>query len=371
MRKTRVLWLTKGLARGGAERLLVSCARTLDASRFEVEVAYVLPHLDALVRELADSGVRAHCLGTGRPFDPWWPWRLRRLIQRGRYDVVHSHMPLPAVAARLICGRRGPKLVNTDHSMWNHLRRPTYWANLATYALNDHVFAVSQAVADSVDLRWAPRLRSLPPVEVLLHGIELDALPADRVEARTRARMLLGLPEDVPVLGTVGNLRPVKEQSTLLKVLRRLQPAHPDLRLVIVGEGPLRHALTLEARSLGVEHQVVFTGGRNDVPQLLPAFDVFVLSSQFEGLSIALVEALAVGLPSVVTEVGGLPEVVRDGVEGLLVPPTRPEPFARAVDRLLSDEQLRRDMSLAALQRSEAFDVRRAVRRMEEVYAAS
>jgi glycosyltransferase involved in cell wall biosynthesis len=349
----------------------VSCARTLDSARFDVEVAYVLPQLNALVGELADAGVPAHCLGSGRRLDPSWPWRLRRLLHHGRYDVLHTHMPLPAVAARLVRGRRGPKLVNTDHAIWDQLRRPTYVANLATFSLNDHVFAVSQAVADSMDLRWAPRLRELPPIEVLLHGIELGSSPVPDADARVTARQLLDLPMDALVLGTVGNLTPVKQQSTLLRVLRDLQPAHPGLRLVIVGEGPLRHALTLEARSLGVEDQVVFTGGRDDVARLLPAFDVFVLSSEFEGLSIALVEGLAVGLPSVVTAVGGLPEVIADGVEGLLVPPRSPRAFVQALDRLLSDGELRRRMSVAALERSKSFDIRRAVRRLEEVYEAT
>src|SRR3954454_24097815 len=117
MRKTKVLWLTKGLNRGGAERLLVSCARTLDPARFDVEVAYVLPDRDALVGELAQAGVPAHCLGSGRRLDPSWPWRLHRLLQNRDYDVLHTHMPLPAVAARLVRGRGGPKLVNTDHAI--------------------------------------------------------------------------------------------------------------------------------------------------------------------------------------------------------------------------------------------------------------
>jgi glycosyltransferase involved in cell wall biosynthesis len=365
---TRVLWLTKGLGRGGAESLLVSCARALDTSRFDVEAAYLLPWKDALVGTLAEAGVPAYCLGSGRPLDASWIWRLRRLVRRQRYDVVHTHMPIPAVAARLGLGPHAPRLVHTEHGTWHHYRRPTYVANMATYALNDHVIAVSRAVAESIQPGRVPHLRPMPPIEVLVHGIELTTPPDS--DAGVTARNLLRLPADVPVLGTVGNLTRLKDQTTMLRAFRLLTETHPGIRLVIVGTGPMRDALHLEAGSLGIADRVVFTGMRDDVADLLPAFDVFALSSRFEGLPIALVEALAAGRPSVVTAVGGVPEVVTDGKEGLLVPPGSPQGLADAVARLLADDELRARMSRAALERSRSFDIRRAVRRIEEIYAA-
>ena len=369
MSPTRVLWLTKGLGRGGAEQLLVSCARGLDRERFEVEVAYLLPWKDALVGELAEAEIPVHCLGAARAFDPSWVWRLRQLVGRRRYDIVHTHMPVPAVAARLVLGPGGPRLVHTEHNTWHRYRWSTYLANLATYALNDHVIAVSRAVAHSIETSRVPHLRELPPVEVLVHGIDLDRAPDRKTAAE--ARHLLGLPDDAPVLGTVGNLTAKKDQTTLLRALALLRCSHPGVRLVIVGTGPMRQALERDARALGIADMVEFTGLRDDVPALLPAFDVFVLPSRFEGLPIALVEALAAGLPSVATSVGGVPEVITSGSEGLLVAPGSPELLASAVERLLSDEGLRRRMSLSALQRSKSFDIRRAVRRIEEIYAAA
>jgi glycosyltransferase involved in cell wall biosynthesis len=369
MTPTRVLWLTKGLGRGGAEMLLASCARAIDHSRFELEVAYVLPWKDALVDELAEAGIPAHCLGTGRATGVSWTWRLRQLLRQGRFDVVHTHSPLPAVAARLSLFPRAPRLVHTEHGIWGQYRWPTYAANLATYALNDHVIAVSRAVADSIDSRRVPHLRAMPPVEVLVHGIELTTPPA--ADAGVKARHLLELPSDVPIVGTVGNLTPLKDQTTMLRAIRLLAGIHPDIHLVIVGTGTMRNALAAEAGELGISDRVLFTGMRDDVPALLPAFDVFALSSRFEGLPIALVEALAAGLPTVVTAVGGIPEVITDGREGLLVEPGSPKALADAVGRLLSDVRLHRSMSLAAFERSRSFDIRRAVRRIEEIYAVA
>ncbi|GAA3181029.1 glycosyltransferase [Blastococcus jejuensis] len=369
MSRLRVLWLAKGLGRGGAEKLLVSCARTLDASRFEVEVAYLLPQKDALVGELAEAGIPAHCLGLRRGFDPSWAWRLRRLVRQRGYDVVHTHMPVPAVAARLLLWPDSPRLVHTEHNTWQRYRWPTYAANLATYARNDHVIAVSQAVADSIEMRRVPHLRAAPPVEVLVHGIDLDT-PRD-AGARARARGLLGLAPDAPVVGTVGNLTAKKDQVTMLRAVQSLRVAHPALRLVIIGTGPLQKALERETQELGLADVVLFTGMRDDVADLLPAFDIFGLTSRFEGLPIALLEALSAGLPAVVTAVGGTPEVITDEQEGLLVSPGSPQAFADAVHRLLTDDRLRRRLSLAALARSESFDIRRATRRIEEIYEAA
>lgn len=368
MTRTRVLWVSKGLGRGGAEHLLVSSARAVDRERFEIEVAYVLPYKDALVPSLGDAGIRTHCIGTGMWGRFTWPWRLRRLVRRRGFDVVHTHMPVPAVAARLLLRPRAPRLVHTEHNTWRRYRWATYAANRVTYALNDHVIAVSKAVAESIVPGPLPHRRPLPPVEVLIHGIDADR---QRPGSRPAARRLLGLPEDAVVIGTVGNLTPKKDQSTLLCAFRALHDSHPHSRLVVVGTGPLRPALERQARELGLQGSVLFAGMRDDVAEILPAFDVFALSSLFEGLSIALVEALAAGVPAVVTAVGGMPEVITHEREGLLVEPGDPAVLARAVERLLDDGGLRLRMSAAAIERARAFDIRRAVRRIEQIYEAA
>ena len=189
--RTRVLWLAKGLGRGGAEKLLVTGAAHLDHERFEVEVAYLLPVKDALVPELTSRGLRVHCLQQQGPTDLRWVPRLRRLIRDGRFDVVHTHMPVPAVAARLVSGKAA--LVHTEHNVWQRYRRPTYWANALTFRRNDAVIAVSQAVADSMRSALLPR----PPAttEVLLHGVEHGALRSGLTPAPPGAQCRAGLPD--------------------------------------------------------------------------------------------------------------------------------------------------------------------------------
>jgi glycosyltransferase involved in cell wall biosynthesis len=141
-----------------------------------------------------------------------------------------------------------------------------------------------------------------------------------------------------------------------------------DVRFVLVGQGPLEADLKREAWALGLDGTIVFAGRREDVPRLLRAFDLFVLPSIHEGLSIALLEAMAAGKPVVVTRVGGMPEVVEDGVEGLIVPPANPEALSRAILTLLRDADLRAQCGDAARQRSAHFNNATAAERLEQVY---
>ncbi|MGA5702912.1 glycosyltransferase [Peterkaempfera bronchialis] len=370
--RTRVLWLAKGLGRGGAEQLLVNCARHLDRDRYEVEVAYVLPWKDALVPALEEAGIRVHCLGGahGTPgrADPRWPLRLRRLAAERRYRLVHTHMPVPAVAARLLLrgpGLRGVRLVHTEHNMWERYRTATRWANAATYRRNDAVIAVSRAVAETV----SPRAHRLGDrLTVVHHGPDLSGAPTGP-HARASARALLGVPGDAVVVGSVGNLTAKKDQRTLLEAHARLRRTHPGTVLVLVGSGPLEGELRGRAAALGLtDGAVVFAGSRSDVPALLPGLDVFALSSRQEGLPVALMEAMASGLPAVVTRVGGMPEVLDDGDQGLLVPPADPDALCRALARLVGDDGLRARMGAAARERSRSFDVAGAQRAVEAVY---
>ncbi|GJF32009.1 glycosyl transferase family 1 [Kitasatospora sp. NE20-6] len=356
--RRRVLWLAKGLGRGGAEQLLLNCARHADSARYEIEVAYVLPYKDALVPALEAAGIRVHLLGG--PPGALWPLRLRRLIAERRYDLVHSHMPIPAVAARLVAfGRHAPRLVHTEHNVWERYRTPTRWANALTYRRNDAVVAVSHAVAATIGRRrpgddW---------VTVVHHGPDLGGAPGGPA-ARAAAREALGLPQDALVVGTVGNLTPKKDQAGLLDAFARLRLDHPSAALVLIGAGPLEAELRAAAGE-----GVVFAGSRADVPALLPAFDVFTLSSRQEGLPVALMEAMTSGLPSVVTRVGGMPEVLADDEHGLLVPPGDPAALAAALGRLAADPGLRERLGTAARERSRGFDVAGAQRTIEQVYA--
>jgi glycosyltransferase involved in cell wall biosynthesis len=187
--------------------------------------------------------------------------------------------------------------------------------------------------------------------------------------ARVSAREGLDLPPTQPVVGTVANFTPKKDHAGLLEALGTVREVVPDVLWLMIGSGPLEAELRRKATSLGLDANVRFLGSRDDVLDLLPALDLFVLGSRFEGLPISLLEAMASEVPVVVTTVGGIPEAVTDGVEGRLVPPVDPQVLAVAVTDLLHDPARRATMGTAAATRVRAdFSIARAVHRTEELY---
>ena len=360
-----ILLLIKGLGRGGAEQLLVSSIRYGDRKRYRYEVAFLLPWKDAFVPSLEAMNVDVRCLEGTRGVG--WVARLRTIVRQHDIDLVHVHSPYPASAVRVALPRSKP-IVYTEHNLWKRYHPATYWANLLTYPRNNHVFAVSRHVQDSAAYPLPFSFLPMPSIETLYHGPDPAAVAAAVAALNDGVREELGIPEDAPVVGTVANLKPHKGHEQLLEAAVRIRGSIPDARFVLVGQGPLEHELRDRADALGLDGAVMFTGYREDALRIAKTFDVFVLPSIHEGLAIALIEAMALGKPTVVTRVGGLPEVVEDGQEGFVVPPAKPAELAAAIVTLLKDPSLRQSFGAAAQRRAEAFSIEGAVNRIESVY---
>jgi glycosyltransferase involved in cell wall biosynthesis len=358
LRRPNILLLVKGLGRGGAEYIVSRTALLGDRTRFNYEIAYVLSHKNALVDGLCAANVPVHCVGDRVT----WPSRLRSLIRDRRIDLVHGHSPVPATAARLVAGGT-VRHVYTEHNVWPRYARATRTANELTFARNCHIFAVSDEVGRST----RRRIGGSPPfVETLRYGIDPDEAVPDGQRDGVRAQF--DIDRSSPLIVTVANFKPHKGHATLLEAAVSIRRAMPQATFLLAGVGPLERAMRRRAIELGLGESVVFAGLREDAPRLASAGDVFVLPSDREGLPIALVEAMAAGRPSVATHVGGVPEVLTDGREGFLVPPMDPEALAEAVVTLLADARLRDKMGCAARARAADFDIRKAIRRTEEVY---
>jgi glycosyltransferase involved in cell wall biosynthesis len=358
----RILLLIKGLGRGGAEQLIVSSVPHLDRERFRYEVAYLLRERHALVGDLRSAGIRVHCLDG--PADPTWMARLGAVVRERSIDLVHAHAPVPAVGARLRFARRGLRIVYTEHNQWERYHRATYWANALTFWRNDYVLAVSEAVSASIRYPAALKRLPMPPVETRHYGIDVD----EAQPSVDGVREELGIPADAPVVGSVANFKPGKGHGDLIAAAVRVRRAVPDVRFVLVGRGPLEGEVRRAAVRAGVAQSVVFAGFRDDARRLMSAFDVYALPSVYDGLSIALVEAMSLGKPVVLTRSGGNAEVARDGVHGAVVPPGDPAALADGIVALLRDDGLRARLGRAARSRAAEFDVRLAVERTEAIY---
>ncbi len=358
--RIRVLWLSKGLGQGGMERLLVTHARLGDRDRFEYRAAYLVDRPHSVVEELEQLDVPVQRLGPG----PAWPLQILSLVRREGIDVVHVHSPSVAAEVRplLRLGCPRVRLVYTEHNRWNRYARPTRIANRATYALDHRTLAVSDDCRSSV----TPRLRR--SVRTLTHGIDVPAVAAHRAD-RDEARRELGLAADALLVGTVANLRVQKNYPLLLRVAAEVTAARPCVRFIAVGQGPLEHDLGRLHDDLGLDDRFRFLGFRSDVHRVMSAFDLFCLSSDHEGLPVAVMEAKALGLPVVATDVGGLREAVTDGVDGRLVPAGDGAALARALLELVDDPVARTRMGHATRNTADRFGAQRAVDAIESTYA--
>jgi glycosyltransferase involved in cell wall biosynthesis len=364
-RRIRVRYLIKGLGPGGAEQLLVAAVAAHDRGAFEFDVDYLLPWKDALVEPLRARDVGCTCFDVRTEYDLRWAARLRRQLVSDPVDILHMHSPYPGAIARLVVAtlprRVRPRVVYTLHNTWRSFRLPTRMLNAVTMPLDAHDFVVSREAQTSI---WSP-LRSRS--EVVVHGIVLDDVRAVRA-SREQVRAEYGIAPNEVVIGTIANLRANKDWPNLLGAARRIIDRGLPVQFLCVGQGPLEQEVAARRDELGLADRVRLLGHRDDAVRIMAGCDIFVLASYYEGLPVALMEAFALGLPVVATAVGGVPEMIRAGVEGVLVRPRDPDALADALATLACDANLRDEMGKNAARRAERYDIRNAVSRIETVY---
>ncbi len=366
-----MLLAIKTLGPGGAERLLVDLAATGNRRSFEYEVAYVLAAQDALVPEVRAGGTPVHSLGATHNLDFRWMPAFRRLLVAGEFDIVHFHLPYTAALGRLVVATlprtQRPVTVYTEHSMWNKVAVLVKALNRSTVRRDRALVAVSQAAHDALPPALQSRAR------VVVHGVDLarSRATAGRREAtRAKVRDELGVPAGEVLVVTVANLRSEKGYDVLLDAASLLAQRGVAVRIAAAGQGSQAGELAERHRHLGLGQQFTFLGHRDDALDLMVAADVFVLASHQEGLPVAMMEAASVGTAIVATAVGGVPQVITDGVNGLVVPPGDPQALAAALERVSSDPALRERLGRRAMADSSRYDIARAAAEIEGIYTS-
>lgn len=361
--------------RSGAPLAVWNLIRRLSPSRYEVALA-TGPWGD-LAEEVAASGVPVFRVpALWREVNPALDvaalWQLMRIIGKDRYDLVHCHRSkagfLGRLAARL-CGVRAVAYTPHGNVLEGYFGRAGTWlfARLegAAAPLADRIVSLTRREI----AQYLEEGIGRPEQHTFIHnGIDLDAF-ARGGRDRAAVRREMGVPPDAFLILSVGRIVPVKGHVHLIGALPEVLRRFPDAAVLIVGGGPLRRDLEARARSLGVADRVLLPGHREDVAGVLEAADLFALPSLNEGLGLALVEAMAMGLATVASGVGGVPEVVVDGETGLLTPPRDAGALAKAILRLMEDEGLRRRMGEAGRERvCTHFSIERTVRETERLY---
>lgn len=350
-RSPTVCQLLHSLKVGGAEVLAARLARRLaHAYRF---VFICLDELGPLGEELRREGFAVE-VAERRPGTDWrLPLRLARLMRQQHVELIHAHQYTPfiyGIGSRLLY--RKPPVLFTEHGRFfpDNPRRKRLIANWLLLERRDRVVGVGEAVRQAlIRNEGIPERR----VGLIYNGVPLDRFVGHEGEREAVRRELSLSPGDFVVV-MIARLDPVKDHCTAVRAIGELATRGPNVRLVLVGDGPERVRVEALVRELGLNGRVLLLGIRSDVPRLLGAADAAMLSSVSEGIPLTLIEAMASGLPVVSTRVGGVPEVVLEEQTGLLAPPGDSATLAAQLLRLAADAPLRRRMGEAGRQRAQA-----------------
>ncbi len=357
-----VMQVTWSLVAGGSEMYALTIASNLDRDRYRSMLCAV-DQGGALEGEIKEAGIPYQIMNRRPGLDFKLMWRLYKLFRKARVEVVQTHhfnqLFYSALGARL----SGARIIHTEHSIECFKRRRLRVALRILSLFCDKVIAIGRDGAEV--LREQVGIPS-DKLEIIRAGVDTSAFS----ESKSEARRALALGETDRVVTIVARLFPEKNHRLLLEAFAEVTRRMENAKLLVVGEGVERDSIQKEISRLGLDRNVQMLGVRRDVARILAASDVFVLSSDREGLPIAVLEAMSAGLPVVASSVGDLPSVVRDKETGLLFPPKDARALARALIEVLSDPERAARMG-ARGQRlaSENYGLRSMIGRFETIYS--
>jgi glycosyltransferase involved in cell wall biosynthesis/predicted ATP-grasp superfamily ATP-dependent carboligase len=364
-RRLRVMHLIETGNPGGAEQMMLSLIRGLDPARHTSQVVLLKPGW--LEQKTREQGVSVIILPLARRFDWRFVLTLSRLVRRRGIDVLHSHEFAMNVYSSLVGLLTRRATVATVHGNLSYLQ--AHFRRRQAYRLIARLAGPMVVVSEEMKGQIAQRFDIAPAhLAVIPNGVAAPAqLPApDEIRA---ARQKLNLPADAFLLAVIGSLYPVKGQMTLIEAMPALVAANPRAHLAVIGRGEMRAALEQRVAALGLTEHVTFTGYLDNVREHLAIFDLIVVPSRYEGLSLLVLEAMAVARPVIATHVGGNPEAIIDGESGLLVPPDDPPALGAACLRVMQDADFAARLGAAAQQRvRERFTLQHMVTAYEELY---
>jgi len=358
---TSVVQVIYSLQIGGVEKLAATLGAHLDRSRFRPVIS-ALDGDGVLAEELRRHGVPYHVLWR-KGLELGVLARLYRCFRQESARIVHTHQFAQLLFSILPARLCGARIVHTEHEFYlyrNDPRARRIFRQLIRFC------PALTVVGPDVAKYYVDEL-GIPAkaVHVIANGVDVERLNWQGPDARGR----LELSSTELVFGIVGRLEPEKDHRTLLRAFHALCSDLPGIRLLVVGDGSLRGELESLCRDLDLDRRVQFLGARTDIPDVLAAIDIFVLSSVNEGVPLSVVEAMGAGKPVIATDIGGLRLLVKPGVNGLLVPPSDPPSLEAAMRALAVSGALRGEMGARGREIArESFGVAAMVERYQDVY---
>jgi len=367
--RLRILHIITSLDVGGAQKHLLSLVRGLRERGHAADVAFFKN--PSLLGEFEETGATVFDLSARGTLSPLLLPRLARLLAVGRYQIAHTHLlKADAYGALAALLARTPIRISSKHNDEQVLKNPGIAAIHGQLSrLNQRVVVLSDYVG-----RYMTSVGKVDPNRITRIYYGLPASTTARMGQGLVLRSELGVPPEAPLIGTVGRLTEQKGLVHLLEAMAILRDRLPQARLLVVGDAQDRREgykreLLRRRDALGLAEVVIFTGVRADVPAIMQAIDLFAMASLWEGFGLVFLEAMAAARPIVATAVSAVPEVVEDGVTGLLVPPANPAAMASAMLSLLSDPEKARRMGESGLLRlKQRFTEERMIESVEGLY---
>ncbi len=347
-KRLKVLHIITRLDKGGSSENTLLTASGLDKGRFDVTLVFgKTKDPDGRVRRaLSDNGINYRVVPRlVRQLDPWSDLtaflRLYAIIKRGDFDIVHTHTSKAGILGRWAAKLAGVKvIIHTPHGhifygYFGPVRNRLFiMLERFTAHITDRIITLTQRGKDEhvkFGISKADKFVSI------YSGVELEKFINSNYDP-AQARESLGIPPNGPVIGTITRLEPVKGNMYFIEAIPQVIKIFPDLKVIITGDGAQKRAMENKIKELSLSRNVILRGATNDAPGALSALDIFVLPSLNEGMGRCLLEAMALSKPIIATDVGGVSEIVENGVNGILVPPKDPDALAQAIISLLGNK---------------------------------
>jgi len=363
--KKSIMYVVPTLGLGGTERQLVNIIKGLyGKSEYYIEVS-VLYKSGPIAKDLNTLGIKINYINMKSIYDLFGISRLSRIMKNNNFDIVHTFLFdanfIGAISAKL-AGVHNIISSRRDTDVWKTKRH--ILAERLGAKLSRHIIANSNACREFVIKQ---EKIDLSKVQVINNGIDLDIF--SRKENNENLKQELGIHEDYCVITAVGTLSDKKGQKYFLKAAHKISDDFNKTRFILVGNGPIRSELKKLTIELELSKKIIFTGFRNDIPEILSITDIFCLSSTYESSPNAILEAMAFELPVVATSVGGIPEIVIDQKTGILVPPENHVILADALIKLIKDKDLGNKMGQEGRRIVEKkFNINRMINDYDNLY---
>lgn len=366
MCKIRLLYILPALGYGGAEHLTVNLVKYLDKEKYEIRLISMFGPLNTGLEEILrnEKNIPVYYLGKKKGFDPRMFFRIAEIISSFKPHIIHTHLYVLRYVLPSFLLYKVPVKLHTVHNIAEkEVDKVGRWVHKIAFSIGVIPVSISKLISKSLTSVYG--VKNVP---LILNGIPVKYYQRSNIP-REKWREKEGFKKEDLLFVNIARLVQQKNQRLLIEAFAKGPMKYSDSKLIIVGDGEEKNKLKEMVKSYGLEERVYLLGIRKDIPDILNASDIFVLSSDWEGNPLSVMEAMAAGKAVIATSVGGVPELIQDKVTGILVPPKDVNALAKAMLMLIKDKTLERELGKRAKEFAEReFDISIMVRKYEDLY---